>query len=180
MTRPYTIFSSCKKRGSSDTNSPGNKMQLWRVEEGLGLGEGFLLGGGVFFFPPHRSSLQPQPCGRICWARSPLLQVAPAPPPALKGTGPAATAGPAGRPGHPNPAVSKGRELKGGEDLERGRDAEESPQRGIPRWLQISTLVFFPLFPPGRVRREPALQRGNFLGLRVEGCVSRLRLFPSA
>lgn len=34
---------------------------------------------------------------------------------------------------HPSPAVSKGRELKGGEDCERGRDAEERHQFSIPQ-----------------------------------------------
>lgn len=72
--------------------------------------------------------------------------------------------GPGWKAGHPSPAVSKGRELKGGEDRERGRDAEERHQFSIPQPLQIFTLVFFPRFPPGRVRRDRALQRGNFLG----------------
>lgn len=81
----------------------------------------------------------------------------------LRESRPPATTGPGWKAWPLQPAVSKNRELKGGEGRERGRDAEERHQFSIPQWLQIFTLVFFPPLPSWKGEAEPALQRGNFL-----------------
>lgn len=63
----------------------------------------------------------------------------------------------------PQPPVSKGRELKGGEDRERGREAEDRHQLSILQRLQIFTLVFFPPLPSWKGEAGPSTSKGNFL-----------------
>lgn len=146
------------------------------MKEGLGLGEGFFvrlgaLGLFVFSFlttakPPalslSRLSGCSHPFGRLC----PLLCAATAPLP-VGGGSLQLQEGLVGRPGHPRPAVSKGRELKGGEDRERGRDAEGRHQFSIPQWLQIFTLVFFSPLPSWKGEAGTSTSKGKLSrGLR--------------
>lgn len=95
---------------------------------------------------------------------------APPPPHGLAETWPVATVGQAGRPDHPSPEVSKGRELKGGEDRERGTDAEERHQFSIPQRLQIFTLVFFPPLPSWKGEEGPSTSKEKLSRCR-EGLV---------
>lgn len=92
------------------------------------------------------------------------LSTATAPPPVACQRRPVATPGLAGGPGHPNPAVSKGRELKGGESCERGRDAEERHQFSIPQWPQIFALVFFPPLRSWKGEAGTNTSKGKLLG----------------
>ena len=71
-------------------------------------------------------------------------------------------------PDHPIPAVSKGRELKEGEDLRGAGMPKKDINSAFLSGFRSSHLFSFPLFPPGRVRRDPALQRGNFLSARKD------------
>lgn len=52
--------------------------------------------------------------------------------------------GPGWKAGHPSPAVSKGRELKGGEDRERGRDARKDINSAFLSSFRSSHLFSFP------------------------------------
>lgn len=137
--------------------------------EGLGLGEGFFVCSGVlvcFSFLPTVKASATTPW-RICPGLSPLpptsLSLFPytASAPMPVGEKAWATRGPGWGAGHPNPAVSKGRELKGGEDRERGRDAEERHQFSIPQWLQIFTLVFFPPLPSWKGEAGTSTSKGK-------------------
>lgn len=163
---------------------PGTKCSC---EGGLGVGEEtFVVRLGSFkvclFFFPHNgkaSRHKPKQALRV------LPPLRPALPASLRGGHarcqsegkPAATRGPGwGDPATPGPRFPKGRELKGGEDRERGRDAEGRHQFSIPQWLQkIFTLVSFPL-PSWKGEAGTSTSRENFPGACVEGY--SLLLFP--
>ena len=109
------------------------------MKEGLGLGEGFFCSFGgfgfvCFFFAQNGKASRHKPKQALPGAPTPSAGFFPLCPLLCAATAPLPVGGESlqlqeglgGRPGHPGPAVSKGRELKGGEDRERGRDAEGS------------------------------------------------------
>ncbi|KAK2118844.1 hypothetical protein P7K49_000230, partial [Saguinus oedipus] len=68
----------------------------------------------------------------------------------------------AGGPGHPDSAVSKRREVKGGEAVVGERDAGGKTSVRVPGRLGDSR--WFPPRPSWKGFAEPALRKGNFLG----------------
>lgn len=150
------------------------------MKEGLGLGEGFFCSFGgfgfvCFFFAQNGKASRHKPKQALPGAPTPSAGFFPLCPLLCAATAPLPVGGGSlqlqeglgGRPGHPGPAVSKGRELKGGEDRERGRDAEGRHQFSIPQWLQIFTLVFFSPLPSWKGEAGTSTSKGKLSrGLR--------------
>ena len=187
LARPVGEPLQSQKRGSSDTHSPGSKMQLWR--RGWGWGRTFFvhLGAlGLFVFSLLRTAKPPAiSLSRLCRVLPPLqpasarsARFSARPPPRCQSEGEACSYKRAwlGDPATPGPWFQRAESWKEGRTARGAGMPREDINSAFLSGFRSSPLFSFPLFPPGRVRREPALQRENFPGACVEGC--SLLLFP--